>query len=248
MPLPLLRFFFGHHKCATTWICDILKLACRDLGLRFASLHSPAMFDYRLDAFAADNRIDFLAYTNADIQHVRALPPLRGFHVIRDPRDIVVSAYFSHLLSHPTDEWAALSDHRKKLQEVSKNEGLFLEMDFRSRQFELLYNWDYGRPDVLELKMETLVAAPYEQMAKIFSFLGLVGVPTAWTVRALYLLNAARRPVALKDRVVGKFLLLARRYAGPPNPSPQRKQNPVLPTRTMQRKRSDAALDQPSAA
>ena len=29
----------------------------------------------------------------------------RGIHLIRDPRDIVVSGYFSHLKTHPENEW-----------------------------------------------------------------------------------------------------------------------------------------------
>jgi len=230
---PPLRCFFGHHKCATTWISDILRLVCRDLDREFVSVHSPALFDYRLDTWVEGNGIDFLAYTNADIRYVERLEGFRGFHVIRDPRDIVVSAYFSHLHSHPTDEWKELVDHRKRLQQVSKDEGLFLEMDFRRREFEHLYNWDYGRPSVLELKMENLIAAPYEEMARVFAFLGVVRRPPALAVNTLYLLNASRRPVELKDRLVGTCLQLTRRLAAREKRCPAGKRKPTLSARAL---------------
>ncbi len=232
MPKPL-RCFFGHHKCATTWISDILRLVCRDLGLEFASVHSPALFDYRLDTWVEGNGIDFLAYTNADIRYVERLEGFRGFHVIRDPRDIVVSAYFSHLLSHPTDEWKELVNHRKRLQRVSKDEGLFLEMNFRRREFEYLYNWNYCQPNVLELKMENLIAAPYEEMARVFAFLDAVRRPAALAVSTLYLLNGGRRPAERKDRLVGIWLHLTRRLAASEKRYPAGKRKPELPTRAL---------------
>jgi hypothetical protein len=228
MKKPSLRSFFGHHKCATTWINDILQLVCRDLGLAFANVHSPAMFNYHLDSFVKDRQVDFLAYTNADIQYVKELNDFRGFHAIRDPRDIVVSAYFSHLHSHPTNEWTALIDHRKKLQKVSKNEGLFLEMDFRKKQFEYLYNWDYCQPNVLELKMEKLIADPYEEIAKALSFLNIVNPPVALMVRTLSLVNPAGRSAAFKDRIISVFLKITTRLQSHKKPVPSSGQSPKI--------------------
>jgi hypothetical protein len=132
------------------------------------------MFDDNLALFVKEKKIDFLSYTTADISFVRKLEDFLGFHIIRDPRDIVVSAYFSHLYSHPTKEWPALVNHRKKLQKASKEEGLHLEMEFRKGEFECLYDWDYSQSNVLELKMEDMIRSPYETIVKAFSYLRIV--------------------------------------------------------------------------
>jgi hypothetical protein len=95
---------------------------------KLAAVYNPHQFSNGLREFVEHNRIDFIAYGQADIKYIRALAELRGFHVIRDPRDMAVSAYFSHLYSHPTADWPELIKHRKILQSLSKREGLLLEI------------------------------------------------------------------------------------------------------------------------
>ena len=68
---------------------------------------------------------------------------------------MVVSAYFSHLYSHPTDKWPELTAYRAELQNLSKDDGLVWEMEYLRRELERLYEWDYAQENVLELKMET---------------------------------------------------------------------------------------------
>jgi hypothetical protein len=94
--------------------------------------------------------------------------------VIRDPRDIVVSSYFSHLHSHPTTDWPELVHHRRKLQEVDKDRGLYLVIDFLEDVFDDIGTWDYADPRVLELTMEDVVRAPADVLVKAFSFVGLI--------------------------------------------------------------------------
>ena len=166
--------YFGHHKCATSWISSIIYIVCRDLNLKFANVHNPRMFENKLDLFVKENNIDFLLYISADMHFVKDIDDFLGFHVIRDPRDIVISAYFAHLYSHSTKGWPALVEHREKLQKASQDEGLFLEMEFRKKEFEDLYNWDYFQKNVLEIKMEDIMDAPYKTMVKILSYLEMV--------------------------------------------------------------------------
>ncbi|GIV61826.1 MAG: hypothetical protein KatS3mg044_0692 [Rhodothermaceae bacterium] len=171
-----LYVFFGHHKCATGWIDSILRETCFHLGWRFRIVHRPLDFARygSLRGFVKRHRPDMLAYTNANLRYVRGLPPFRGFHVVRDPRDVVVSAYFSHLYSHPTDNWPELAAHRRRLQAVSKEEGLMMELAF-SRQFlEDMATWDYEQPNVLELKLEDISVRPEAMFWQIYSFLGLI--------------------------------------------------------------------------
>ncbi len=173
-PLPHLLAFFGHHKCASTWVHSILAPVCAEAGWRLAYLYDEGSFGNDLAAHVAAQRIDVLSYVNADARFLQGLPPFRGFHVVRDPRDLVVSAYFSHRNSHPTRDWPELIEHRARLQALGKDEGLLLEMEFDRPYLEEMLRWDYGQPHVLELRMEDLTPDPYRQFLRIFGFLGIL--------------------------------------------------------------------------
>lgn len=169
----VLLAYFGHHKCASTWIHGILTEVCKELSLKIEYVHSHKQFDSDLESFVERNNIDFLTYANADIDFVEKIENLKGFHVIRDPRDIAVSSYFSHLYSHPTDGWKELARHRERLQTVSQEEGLILDSEFISLNFKRLYDWNYAMPNVLELKLEEIIGDPRGKFVEIFAHLGI---------------------------------------------------------------------------
>lgn len=176
MPRPSrLLCYFGHHKSASTWVHNILGNVCDEAGWRCGYLANEGMFGRDLPGWLAHHPTEVLCYVNADWSHVQRLPPgWLGFHLIRDPRDILTSAYFSHLHSHRTEAWPALVEHRARLRQVSKEEGLLLELDFNADVLEHLSTWPYGRPDVLELRTEELTADPLNGWLEIFRFLGIV--------------------------------------------------------------------------
>lgn len=173
-PRPVL-LFFGHHRCASSWADDIFRTVARELRLRHATCHATAVFGHALRAYVERHRLDCVAYTNADYREVEGLAPYRGFHVIRDPRDVAVSCYFSHRYSHRLDEqWLGLADRRAHLTRLSPDEGLLHEIEQLDGQFACMRSWRYDDPDVLELTMETLTADPYQHLLRIFRFLGLL--------------------------------------------------------------------------
>ena len=171
-----LRMFFGHHKCATGWINGVLREVCYHMGLRFQIAHRPVDFEEEgsLRAFAQQRQADFLSYTNADAHYLDDLSFYRAFHVVRDPRDVLVSAYYSHLYSHGTKNWPELEAHRAELQQLSKEEGLFREMVFSRPEFEEMAKWDYDQDQVLEMKMEELTANPEKAFLEIVRFLDML--------------------------------------------------------------------------
>ncbi len=174
MPDRPLYAIFGHHKCATMWLEDIARLVCQRLGLKLAVVYNEDQFEHDLPAFVEREKADFLVYGNADIAYTRDLEHCRGVHIVRDPRDIVVSAYFSHLHSHSTDGWKELVAHRERLAAMDKDDGLAEEIRFRARSFGHMTSWDYQQPDVLEIRFEDVSASSYETMLAAFEFLGLV--------------------------------------------------------------------------
>ena len=196
--------YFGHHKAASSWLGDITRQLSTSAGLVYANVHSPRKFEGDLKAFVSRHRVDFLAYPNANLRYVSALDDFRAFHVVRDPRDIVVSSYFSHLHSHPTDDWPELVEHRQELQAVDKDHGLYVVIDFLSDVMNDIGTWNYGDERILELKMEDVVRNPREVLLKAFGFLGLVSENQSFFKRGLVFSAATlnRRTTRLPMRIV----------------------------------------------
>jgi hypothetical protein len=174
MPTRPTYAFYGHHKCATMTLNTIAGGVCRRLGLNYEAVFDAAQFQHDLPQFVATKHVDFLFYGNANIEHVSKLPAHKGFHIIRDPRDIVVSAYFSHMHSHPTEHWPELEPHRETLKGLTKDEGLAEEIRFRGKSLRHMMSWDYAQPLVLEVRFEDLTSRAYETLLTAFDFLGLI--------------------------------------------------------------------------
>jgi hypothetical protein len=180
--------YFGHHKCGSTMILKVVEKVCRYLGLSQRHFHSPKVWGFeknglQLSALAAKEGLDFVSYTSADRLMLGDASRFRGFHVVRDPRDVVVSSYFSHRYSHPTVDWPELTEFRKVLERAPKDEGLLENIKFtaeltidgwKTGLFRTLESWDYGASNILELRFEDVVANPYQSFLTIFEFLGLV--------------------------------------------------------------------------
>lgn len=172
----------------------------------------------RLGTRAREAGADIVSCITADREQLDALAPARAFHVIRDPRDIIVSGYFSHRNSHPTDGLPLLAEHREHLRTVPQHDGLLLEMDFAHAVLTDLAEWDYDRPEILELRLEDLAARPCEGFIRIFSHLDLLpqDEPTAgralagiWLRRTLNRVSSRRglRPLRRPMPVTGEILL-----------------------------------------
>ena len=206
--------YFGHHKCASTWIGEILARVAGDIGLRYTvvadkqtPLSTGPLTDYgatfdrgdlrrRID----DTRADLVACVTADREQADVLHAARAFHVIRDPRDIVVSAYFSHRDSHSVEGLPHMLAHRDALRATTRAAGLLLEMEFSKTAILQMGEWDYAQESVLEVKMEELTRDPYGGFLRIFDHLALLSdvepsraahQARVWTARLLN--RAARR-------------------------------------------------------
>jgi hypothetical protein len=173
-PRPVLAYF-GHHRCASSWIVDIVGAVCRELRLRHVSVHNAREFGHDLGRFVRERRVDVLTYTNAEYRYAGQVQGLRGFHVVRDPRDVAVSAYFSHLHSHRVDaEWPELAGRRERLGALSVADGLMVELEALAWQFGTMRDWEYGDQRILELRMEDVTAHPYEEFLRVFRFLDVL--------------------------------------------------------------------------
>lgn len=168
-----IRAYFGHHKCGTSWISRVIGDVCTITGLKIAHHHYESLFDGDIVALRRTSPFDFWRYTNADINFTRNVD-LLGFHVVRDPRDLIISAYFSHLISHSDENWPRLRHYRPYLRGLSKQVGIKAEMEFCAIFLFQMLSWDYSRSNVIELRFEDLITDELNQFERIFRFLKMV--------------------------------------------------------------------------
>jgi len=165
--------FFAHHRSASSSTNDILRELSRYCGWRHVTVHNPAAYGHDLAEFCAWRRPGLLTFSNASADQLADLPDYRGVHLVRDPRDVLVSSYFSHRDSHPVAQWPELRVHREELRLLDKEQGLLLEMDCRAPQFAELDSWQYRNPRVLEWKMEDLIQDPRGHFMELMDFWGI---------------------------------------------------------------------------
>ncbi len=165
--------YFGHHKCATRWICEILSDLTKSIGCSYVRVSKPTDFNNNLGQFMAKRNNDFLFFTNAGYSFVSTLSEMKAFHVVRDARDICISAYFSHLYSHQTDTWPELVAHRAALSQVDFESGLCLDMEFSRRYIERIGSWNYKDERIMEIRFEDLTQNPYVNFKRVLLHLQL---------------------------------------------------------------------------
>lgn len=166
--------FFGHHKAATNFCNEIMLDVARLKEGVHVALHSPIVFRDNLERHLEITGAKFISYTNADYTHVSKMEgDYRGFHVIRDPRDTIISSYFSHRDSHPSDDWPELDVHRKKLKDMDEQGGMLEELKFSGKlpcngydlsPLLLSGKWTYDNPLVFEMRFEDLIKNPCRMM------------------------------------------------------------------------------------
>lgn len=176
-------FFLGHHKSGTRYIGLVVQGLCEHLGISFSDLNNPKWFGFDVAQGLPDSRPHFVKYMNADYKYVRDIAALRAFHVVRDPRDLAISAYFSHLHSHSTDWWPELAEHRETLRRLDFDDGLLADLDFTDQLvtdgfpitvFPAMNSWNYDDPRILELRFEDIVRNPTACFVRALSFVGFI--------------------------------------------------------------------------
>lgn len=170
---PRLFAYFGHHKCASTYSINMCYEACNTLGIR--PIEQKIAFEESPEDIFPLKKSTFLISQTSTYDKVKRLKNnFKGFHVIRDPRDICVSGYFSHLKTHFVEGWPQLAEYRKELQKLDKEDGLLREFEYSDFWLKHISNWNYEDPNIIDIKMEDLTENPEEEWIKVFDFLGLI--------------------------------------------------------------------------
>lgn len=162
-----------HHKTGTVWMISIFSKIAERYGLSFirpSASSGGIMPEEDFDIFLQD-------HSRFDLEKAKRY---RGFHIVRDPRDIIVSGCFYHLKS--TEDWL----HRKKdsfggltyQEKISSystlSDQILFEMENAAfRGIKDISSWDYQNSNFMEVKYENLIKdEDLKIFREIFDFLG----------------------------------------------------------------------------
>lgn len=147
-----------YHKVGTVWFGRVLREIAAEYGMR---LGSGANYDLIREFETEANSDIFMDFgSHVDL----AVLPRRwkASHMIRDPRDLVVSGYFYHRWT--TEDWANLPraefrgmSYRQYLNSIPKSEGLMAEIRRNSFWIPHMAGWKFKGPDVFEIRYEDII-------------------------------------------------------------------------------------------
>jgi hypothetical protein len=160
-----------HHRAGTTWLQGVLFQLASEFGLRVSleSGNSPCRWAHLL---FYEHARDFSPTDFAGRQ-------FRGSHMIRDPRDLIVSSYFYHLWT--AESWAheprpdlGGKTYQEHLRSIPQHAGLMMELE-RTAQWQIrdMLAWNYHQPMFLEMRYEDLLADQAAGFEQLFRFYGL---------------------------------------------------------------------------
>jgi hypothetical protein len=194
----------SYHKCLTVYYGRVLGTLFNKC-LPFGRGHRH--YNSHLEDFYAGFEQDRVSSVNNRALDLERLGEFRISRFVRDPRDLVVSGYFYHLrgaeawvnLDNPTvEDWyfangcvpAGLSERggsfAQYLQELSKEEGLLAELEFRRHHFASMAEWPAEHPQILTFRYEEIVGDEERVFAELFDFYQFSAVERAlgmWLAR-----------------------------------------------------------------
>jgi Sulfotransferase domain len=162
-----------HHKTGTVWLKSIFRTICSEYSLHYFEGEQPDA-PAQCDVFFQDHsRFELDLFES----------PIRGLHIIRDPRDIIVSGCFYHQkskeqwLHKPRKALLGRTYHETISSAKTLEDKIFFEMEHAGRvTIEEITRWDYTSPSFCELKYEDLIRdTDLMVFHKAFSFLGFPG-------------------------------------------------------------------------
>ena len=173
-----------HHKTGTVWMIGVFQQVCRDIHLRCEQGYGKQCSD------ACDV---FLSY-DSQCSWTDAVRPWKGLHVIRDPRDLIVSAAFYHgtskepWLHEKVLAFGGLTYAEKINSYSSMDDRIAFEMEHDSRRTVAdIAAWNYNDSRFYEARYESLLQDhDLHLFHKIFTFLGFPGGSIPVCLRAAY--------------------------------------------------------------
>ncbi|HEX4160548.1 MAG TPA: sulfotransferase domain-containing protein [Rhizomicrobium sp.] len=164
-----------HHKTGTTWMIATFREISRRLDIPYLNAVSKPKAEIRKTTTPL---ILFHGHGFKGHSKLLADTEVRIFHLIRDPRDVVISGMRFHRvaretwLHNPKNKFDGLS-YQAKLNSLPTDRERYLFEMKHVRSIGHMMNWDYGLPNCFTCKYEDLICdTDTEMFAKIASHLG----------------------------------------------------------------------------
>lgn len=180
---------FSYHKCMTNLFVSVLGSLAYHNG--WYHKHHNAVLSGFLEDVRNRKGYRFISVNNVPVDFDRINVPYLGTHLVRDPRDLILSGYRYHLWCREKWTQEPMSDdfrmrirlkeidssldsglltYQELLNKVDVETGLLIEYYWRFRHLVQMNAWNYQNPNILELKYESVFEHETELFEKILRF------------------------------------------------------------------------------
>ncbi len=207
----IIRVHCSYHKCLTVYYLSILtSLYSRHFRYEQGFKHFNSQVE---DFYQESGQYRVASVNNHALDFKRLSDPFRISRIIRDPRDLVVSGYFYHkagteawsqIVDPKSDDWQVVNGHIPEkmgagfsfssyLQDLSKEDGVMAEIDFRKNHFNSMRLWPTDDPRVKLFRYEDLIGHERKVFWQIFSHYKLPLIERIIGVRLADQLSASKQ-------------------------------------------------------
>jgi Sulfotransferase domain len=166
-----------HHKTGTAWMAKVFKAVALRLSVPLVMMHSKKVLSapVSIPSIIFNNHSDFRG-----VDWLLQDPDTRIFHLIRDPRDVIISAMHYHKtarepwLHKPRSRFNGMT-YQQELNSLPDDRArLIWEMDNTGgRTINAMKAWDYSLEKSCEMKYEELIEdVDAVEFARVASHLG----------------------------------------------------------------------------
>jgi hypothetical protein len=203
-----------HHKAGTVWMRRTFRDICAARGIAYFRMpgryKTPATFETPIVLMDSNSRWSGPRWD----EDFPGGHDDRRLHLIRDPRDVVISAAHYHCTTSETPFRAARAEfdgatYQQTIAGLGDDRARFVfEMDHYSKMtLRLMAKWDYQRPDCFELRYEDLIVDREGALfARAAAHLGF-GPEEIDEVKALFVKNSIfpARPEHIRSGAVAQW-------------------------------------------